>query len=115
MNKQFLVAQGVSSLAFLLYGASCISTKKMADEFARYGLKQYRVLIGVLQILGALGLAAGFYFPYLTTAASLGLAILMLMGVVVRILIRDSLLQAAPAFFFFVLNTAIFARSLLWF
>jgi hypothetical protein len=113
MNKQFLVAQGVSILAFLVYGASCMTTKKMADEFARYGLKQYRMLTGFLQVMGALGLTAGFFLPYLTSAASLGLAVLMLMGVVVRLLIRDSLLQAAPALLFCLLNSYIFVESIL--
>ncbi|MFN7729054.1 MAG: DoxX family protein [Bdellovibrio sp.] len=112
MNQLFLSAQGLSILAFLIYGASCMTTKKMVAEFARYGLGQYRMLTGFLQIMGALGLTAGLFLPYLTSAASLGLAVLMLMGAGVRLLIRDSLRQAAPALFFCTLNAYIFIESI---
>lgn len=84
----------------------------MIQEFSRYGLAKMRLLTGVLQVFGALGLIAGFYVPFLTLLASLGLGILMFMGVIVRLRIRDSLLQTSPALFFCMLNFFIFWHSL---
>lgn len=84
----------------------------MADEFRRYRLEQFRVLIGVLEIAGGIGLAAGFYFPWLTLLASLGLSILMVMGALVRARLRDSLGQMLPAIFFFAISFFVFVSEL---
>ena len=94
----------LSAIAFLGYGISCIATVHMDVEFTRYGLPQYRKLTGYLQILGALGLFLGFASPLIGAAASGGLALQMLLGVGVRIKIKDSILQATPATFFMCLN-----------
>ena len=80
----------------------------MELEFNRYRLAHFRPLTGYLQILGGLGLFAGFYFRPLTLVSSLGLATLMLMGVGVRLRIRDPLYAIAPAFIYFGLNLYIF-------
>ena len=80
----------------------------MVLEFERYGLSKFRVLNGYLQILGALALLAGFFFLPFALAGSLGLSILMTMGLIVRIRLRDGFLKLFPAFFYMVLNMAIF-------
>jgi hypothetical protein len=87
-------------------------SKKMVLEFERYGLRQFRILTGVLQILGSLGLVIGFFQPLFTLISSLGLAVLMFLGIITRIRIRDSLLQTAPAFVFFSVNLYIFILAL---
>ena len=92
-----------SALSFLLYGTTCLTTAHMRREFARYGLPRQRVLTGILQLLGAVGLLAGLVFPPLGQWAAGGLALLMVLGFGVRLKIRDSLLQALPAFFYLVL------------
>jgi hypothetical protein len=55
-----------------------------------------------------LGLVVGFYFEPVTKAAALGLSVLMLLGVFVRIKIRDPFLAIVPAFVFMCLNFIIF-------
>tara|TARA_R110002033_G_scaffold3244_1_gene19115 strand:- start:161 stop:424 length:264 start_codon:yes stop_codon:yes gene_type:complete len=81
----------------------------MKAEFIRYRLTGFRKVIGGLQILGALGLAFGyFYNTMLQATAAAGLTILMILGFVVRLKIKDSLFQSTPSFFYAVLNAIIF-------
>jgi len=76
----------------------------MVSEFQRYRLPHWRRLTGVLQILASAGLLAGFFFWPLRLLCSAGLAIMMLVAIVVRIRVNDSLVAATPALFFFLLN-----------
>lgn len=103
----------VSSFAFLCYGISCLLSKKMNDEFVRYQLSKFRVLTGALQVLGAVGLIGGLTYRPVLLLSSGGLSLLMLLGLVVRIYIKDSILQTMPAFIFFVLNLFIFVGNLI--
>lgn len=101
-----------SSLSFFIYGSSCLMSKKMFLEFQRYNLSSFRLLTGILQIAGSIGLVAGFYFHFFTLMSSLGLAVQMLLGVLVRIRIKDPIYQVMPAFLFFCINSFIFYMSL---
>jgi uncharacterized membrane protein YphA (DoxX/SURF4 family) len=93
-----------SAASFLGYGSTCLASAHMKREFARYGLPGQRVLVGILQLAAALGLLAGFMEPWIGRAAAGGLALMMLVGVLVRIRIKDTLLQTSPAFFYLVLD-----------
>ncbi len=77
----------------------------MRREFIRYGLAQFRPLVGTLQILGALGLLVGLHWPWLGQSAAAGLALLMFLGMVTRIRIHDTWWQSIPAAFYMILNT----------
>ena len=95
----------LSSSAFLFYGMNCLLSKKMKDEFVRFGLDKQRNLTGVLQLLGAFGLIIGYvYNPLLVFIASLGLTLLMLLGFAVRLKIKDSLLESLPSLIFALIN-----------
>jgi len=76
----------------------------MKAEFERFGLSRYRVLSGVLEILGALGLVIGFFFPPLRVAAAAGLGILMVLAVVSRVQQRDSFREFFPALLFAIIT-----------
>ncbi|BFP41739.1 hypothetical protein FGF1_25840 [Flavobacteriaceae bacterium GF1] len=80
----------------------------MLTEFKRYGLDNYRRLTGGLQILGALALLAGLFYSPLAITGSAGLSVLMFMGLTVRIYLRDSFIQSAPALFYALLNMMLF-------
>ncbi len=100
-----------SALSFLGYGISCILSAHMAVEFERYGLARFRALTGVLQLIGAIGLTFGILgFPWVGLIAAAGLSLQMLLGVCVRIKIRDSFVQAMPAFAYMCLNAYIAYR-----
>ncbi|MGZ5254454.1 MAG: DoxX family protein, partial [Flavitalea sp.] len=94
----------ISSLSFLSYGIAYFTSTKMKSEFKRFGLEKAGALTAVLEILGAVGLLIGFkYYPILLISSG-GLAILMLLGVAVRIKIKDAFWVTLPALFFMILN-----------
>jgi len=70
----------------------------------RFGLAKWRILTGILQLIGALGLAFGICHHSLGALASFGLAILMLLGFITRLRIKDNVLQAAPSLLLLFLN-----------
>ncbi|PPK86034.1 DoxX-like protein [Neolewinella xylanilytica] len=94
-----------SAISFLGFGISCQTSDYMKREFIRYGYDRERPLTGYLQILGGIGLIAGYYVsPPLAMAAAAGLSLMMAYGFGVRMYIRDTLLQATPAFLYAALN-----------
>jgi len=86
------------ALAFLYYGLACLISIHTKSEFERYGLPKFRVFTGILQLCGALGISIGLYYPLLGVLAATGLTLLMLAGFIVRIKIKDTLLQMFPSF-----------------
>ncbi|QSS97060.1 DoxX family protein [Psychroflexus sp. ALD_RP9] len=98
----------LNAFAFLVYGLSCLLTTKMKDEFKRFGIPQFRILTGILQVLGGLGCIIGFiWLDQLLFISTIGLAILMFSGIIVRLKIKDALFAAMPALTFFILNLII--------
>ena len=95
-----------TAASFLVYGFTCLFSPKMKLEFIRFGLNQkQRIITGIAQILGSLGLLLGLFLgDLLVFLAALGLAILMAAGFAVRIKIRDPFQDAAPSFIFLILN-----------
>lgn len=97
---EFTVFAGINlltGLSFLVFGSGCFFSARMRKEFQRYGLGRFRLLTGGLQVAGGLGLLLGAWSDHIGFAASLGLAVLMLMGVGVRRKIGDTWLQTIPA------------------
>lgn len=87
-----------------MYGFGCFISQHLEKEFMRFGFSAERRLIGVLQILGAIGLIGGLWFPLLGKASAGGLALMMFVGILVRIKIRDGLLKTTPAVLYFLTN-----------
>ena len=79
----------------------------MIQEFERYRLSRFRRATGALEVLGAVGLAAGYLFSPLTVLSAGGLSILMLLGLAVRARVRDPILEMIPAVFLLLLNAFI--------
>ncbi|MGF1556181.1 DoxX family protein [Paucihalobacter sp.] len=98
----------LSSVSFLGYGVSYFTGPHMKSEFKRFQLEKLGLLTVVLELLGAFGLMVGFFFykPLLIISAG-GLALLMLLGLIVRLRLKDSLWISLPALFFMVLNSYI--------
>ena len=103
----------ISGLSFLGYAISYFKTPYMKSEFKRFGLEKLAFTIIVLEILGAVGLLVGLKFHFMLVISSLGLALLMLAGVIVRIIVKDDLKVTLPAIFFMLLNAYIFWASML--
>lgn len=94
-----------NAMSFVSYGVGCLLSRRMRGEFIRYGLSRFRLLVGVLQITGAFGLIAGFWSAWVGVSSAFGLATLMLLGVCVRIVIKDTWLQTLPAAIYMLLNS----------
>ena len=107
-----ITATLVSSFSFLGYALSYFIKPPMKKEFKRFGLEKLGLTIVLLEITGALGLLVGLKFPFILLISSLGLALLMFAGLIVRISLKDSLLVSLPAFFYMVLNSFIFWESI---
>ncbi len=97
----------MSVVLFLIYGAACLFAKGMEADFARFGLARVRLLTGALELLGALGLLVGQVIPELVIVSAGGLALLMALGVITRVRVRDSVLETLPAAVLMLLNAYI--------
>lgn len=104
--------EAASIAAFLFYGAACLVSRRLMAEFERYQLAQWRVLVGSLEIAGALGLLAGQFFPPLKIAAAAGLAALMLCGLWARWRINDPWYAMLPALILGAANVTIVILAL---
>ncbi len=80
----------------------------MKKEFKRFGLEKVGLLTILLEIIGSIGLLIGLEFPFFLLISSLGLALLMLAGLIVRIKLKDSVWVSLPAVFYLFLNAYIF-------
>lgn len=103
----------ISSISFLFYGVSALINPELKKEFVRFGLSKFRILTGVLQLLGALGLILGLFNKTLLLISALGLSVLMFLGFLTRIKIGDNFFQTLPSFVFLILNLVIFIYTFL--
>ncbi|MBK6875133.1 MAG: DoxX family protein [Ignavibacteria bacterium] len=94
------------------YGIAYFKSSELKNEFKRFGLEKAGALTAVLELLGALGLLIGLMYQPILLISAGGLAILMLLGVAVRIKVRDTIWVTLPALFYMVLNAYIFFISL---
>ena len=77
----------------------------MIDEFKRFGMTDsQRKLTGILQIAGSTGLLTGLMIPAIGLLAAAGFTIMMLVAFIVRIKIKDRLVQALPSIIFMLVN-----------
>lgn len=91
--------------SFLFFGFNCLFIKQMKIEFTRYGLSNFqRQLTGILQIIGAIGSLIGIWISFLGVLASAGLSLLMLLGFITRIRIKDGILKSSPSFIYMVIS-----------
>ena len=102
----------ISSLSFLGYGIAYFISPQMKNEFKRFGLEKVGTLTAILELLGAVGLLVGLKIQFILLISAGGLAILMFLGVAVRVKVKDSIWISLPALFFMVLNFYIFYMAL---
>lgn len=109
MSAAYEILRVLSLAAFLFYGGACVFTGSMEAEFQRYGLSNMRVLVGSLELLGGLGLLAGYFYMPFVAFASGGLCLLMVLAVATRVRVGDSFVEALPALTLCLVNAFIFA------
>jgi len=103
----FYILSLFSALSFLVYGTGCLFSGYMVLEFNRYGFAKYRIVTGLLQLLGAAGLLVGFIIPLIGAIAAGGFALQMFFAVGIRLKIGDGVLRTSPALFYLVLNAVL--------
>ena len=99
------------SLSHILFGLLSLFVPFYMNEFIRYGMSDFRMPVGCLQILCGMGLLV-FTSSRLRLMMSGVLAILMGGAIVVRVYIQDDLIQTLPAILYFVLNVFIFIKPI---
>jgi len=87
----------VSGLSFLYYGFRILFRTELRGEFERYGMPDIRQFVGLMEVLGGTGVILGLAVPPLGAAAAAGLTALMVLGLIVRIRIRDAPRLMVPA------------------
>lgn len=97
----------ISGLTFIFYGLLCLLTGHMKKEFTRYGLSRFRTLTGALELLGGMGVLVGRHYHPLLVFSAAGLALLMFLGIIVRLRTRDPLIEILPAFILLLVNLKI--------
>jgi uncharacterized membrane protein YphA (DoxX/SURF4 family) len=107
----FLCLVIFSGLSFLVYGITFFTSTNMRNEFKRFGLSQFGPFVACLEILGSLGLFIGIKMNLFLMLSAAGLALLMLMGVLVRVKAKDRFRDIVPALFFLGLNLYLFIFS----
>ena len=98
----------ISAGSFLFYGVSYFTSPFMNAEFVRFGLAKFGTLTAGLEIAGGLGLLLGLVVPFLLLISSAGLALLMLVGFITRLYIKDNIWVSLPALLFMFINSYIF-------
>ena len=90
-----------SAVSFIFYGITSFFSKRMLAEYARWGYKNQRILLGCLQLLGGVGLLIGISNSLLLSVASFLLTFMMITAIFVRIKIKDSIVQMSPSDFLY--------------
>ena len=98
----------ISGVSFIFFGLACFFSDVFMIEFDRYGLSKFLNIVGFFQLLGGMGWIIGIFYRKLLIISSLGLSVMMLLGVGVRVKINDTLIQTLPALIYLIINATIF-------
>ena len=109
MELNFIIL--FSAFSFIIYGYSSFMSKRMISEYSRWGFSNQRKIIGFFQLLGGFGLIVGIKVNILLFITSLSFIIMMLFAIVVRIKIKDGIVEILPAITYLFLNIMIFYKS----
>jgi len=101
-----------SAISFIIYGILSLRSNIMKSEFKRWGISKFRFIVGCAQLTGGFGLLIGYYFQIMTLISSFGLTLLMLLGFILRLTVKDGVIKSIPAFFYLLVNLYIFLINL---
>ena len=94
----------ISGVSFLRYGFDVLFRPRLREEFVRFGMPGTRTIVGVLEILGGAAVVLGLWIAPLGALGAGGLAMLMALGITVRIRIHDPVRLMVPAASLALLN-----------
>jgi putative oxidoreductase len=104
------ILQGLLALMFLMAGLGKITGSKMHVEgFKHWGLPQwFRVVTGLVELVGAVALIIGFWTPSWTAVGALLLGVTAIGGILTHLRVKDSFKQTFPIIFLAALAVVVF-------
>lgn len=96
-----------SGLSFLYYGFRVVLRPELRGEFERYGMPAVRLFVGLMEVLGGTAVMLGLAFAPLGALAAAGLTAMMILGLSVRVRIRDAPRLMVPAAVLGALNAVL--------
>ncbi|WP_438350573.1 DoxX family protein [Paenibacillus sp. FA6] len=110
MDIVTFILQGLLALIFLMAAFGKITGSKMhVDGFNHWGLPQwFRVVTGLVELIGAVALIIGYWDPSWTAAGALLLGVTSIGGILTHVRVKDSLKQTFPIILFGVLSFVVF-------
>ena len=94
-----IVIQGLLALAFLMTGATKVMGAKMqVENFEKWRYPHwFRIVTGLVEVVGATGLIIGIWFPMVTVAAAILLVATMIGAVYTELFRGDRPKVVVPA------------------
>ncbi|SMF74554.1 DoxX-like family protein [Paenibacillus uliginis N3/975] len=114
MANVSIVMQSILIFLFsILSLQKMFGAKQQIDIFWRLDLPQwFRIVTGVVQCIGAIGLVIGFWIPWAAAAAGVWLFITMVGGMAAHFRVKDPIDKVVPAFVLALMAAAITAINL---
>ncbi|MBF7029981.1 DoxX family protein [Staphylococcus kloosii] len=114
MNIVIIVLQILLALFFFMTGSK-IATGKMAEEFRRFGFPSFfNLLTGSIELIGALGMLIGIWFPIVAIIAGLLIFGTMLVAALTLIFIaKDPIKKSVPAMILCILSIVVTLYNIL--
>ncbi|MFX3635930.1 MAG: DoxX family protein [Candidatus Pristimantibacillus sp.] len=102
MTVLFIVLQSLLAIYYIFSGtAKTIGAKYWVDIFNNLGIPQwFRVVTGVVQLIGAALLIIGYWYSDAVTWACIWLGITMLLACLAHFRVKDPIGKTAPALMF---------------
>ncbi|WP_264737839.1 DoxX family protein [Cytobacillus firmus] len=109
MSIALLILQSLLTLLFILTGFSKLAgAKQQVEAFNHLKLPQwFRVVTGIVQLIGVAGLIVGFWYADFAAMAGLWLGITMLCAAIAHFRVKDSFSKAVPALILMVIAFAV--------
>ena len=102
-----------SGTAFVFYGHETLFKERLRGEFERYGMPGVRTFVGSMHLLGGAGVLIGLLFAPVGVAAATGLTVMMALGLILRLKIRDAPRLMIPVVFLGFINSLLIGLFLL--
>ena len=102
-----------TGFSFIAYGINSFVSKRMINEFKRWGLEDKRKIIGICQFISGTGIILGSEFKTVLISSAIFIIIMMIVAIGVRIRIRDDISDILPAIAYIMLCLVILYETII--
>ena len=102
-----------TGFSFIAYGINSFVSKRMINEFKRWGLEDKRKIIGICQFIAGIGIILGSEFKTVLISSAIFIIMMMIKAIVVRIRIKDDISDIMPAIAYIVLCLIILYETII--